>query len=77
MRDRKSDEHRKVAAKKIGRKLAPNEVVHHADEDKDNNAPANLAVDSRGAHTSAHNRTRGISKLRASLRMHREGKRLY
>lgn len=77
MRDRKSDVHRAVAEKKVGRKLGPNEIVHHNDEDKANNADANLVVESRGAHTSAHNRARPLSKLRASLRMHREGRKLY
>jgi len=77
MRDRKSDAHRAIAEKKVGRKLGPNEVVDHKDEDKANNAPANLDVKSRGAHTAQHNRARGLSKLRASLRMHREGRKLY
>lgn len=77
MRDRKSDAHRKVASKKLGRKLAPNEVVHHKDEDKANNADANLVVEPRGPHTAAHNRARKVSKLRESLRMHREGRKLY
>lgn len=77
MRDRKSDTHRKVAERKVGRKLATNEIVHHQDEDKANNAPANLDVAPRGVHTAAHNRSRRTSALRASLRMHREGKKLY
>jgi hypothetical protein len=77
MRDRKSDTHRKVAEKVAGRKLGPNEIVHHKDEDKANNSDANLAVEPRGTHTAAHNRSRGLSKLRASLRMHRDGKKIY
>lgn len=77
MRDRKSDAHRAIAEKKVGRKLAPNEVVDHQDEDKANNAPTNLSVVPRGAHTAAHNRGRKVSKLRASLRMHKEGRKLY
>lgn len=77
MRDRKSDAHRKIAEQKVGRKLGPNEVVDHRDEDKANNAPGNLDVKVRGAHTAQHNKSRGLSKLRASLRMHREGKKLY
>lgn len=77
MRDRKSDAHRKIAANKVGRKLAPNEVVHHADEDKANNVDTNLAVEPRGKHTGAHNRARPLSRLRASLRMVRESRKLY
>lgn len=78
MRDRKSDTaHRQVAEAKLGRKLRPNEVVDHADEDKRNNAPGNLSAQDRGVHTAHHNRTRQLGKLRASLRMVKEGKRLY
>lgn len=78
MRDRKNDHtHRTVAAVKLGRPLKPNEVAHHEDEDKTNNSPANVNATPRSTHTSAHNRTRGLSKLRASLRMVKEGKKLY
>jgi hypothetical protein len=77
MRDRKSDRHRKVAAARAGRKLGPNEVVHHKDEDKSNDNPDNLVVESRSAHTVAHNKTRGLGRLRGALRMHREGRKLY
>lgn len=78
MRDRKSDVHRAAGERKAGRKLGPNDIVHHADEDKANNAPGNLDVSqTRSQHTAAHNRSRGLSKLRAALRMPKEGKRLY
>lgn len=77
MRDRPNDRHRKIAEAKVGRKLGPDEITHHADEDKSNNAPANLDVKSRSKHTSEHNRTRPLSKLRASLRMVKEGRKLY
>ena len=70
MRDRpSSSNHRAVAEAKLGRKLLPNEVVDHADEDKSNNAPANLNPEDRGKHTARHNRSRGLSKLRAALRV--------
>lgn len=78
MRDRKSDSaHRTAAERKIGRKLQPSEVVDHLNEDKGDNSPANLDPKQRGAHTVQHNRSRGLSKLRAALRMHKEGKRIY
>jgi hypothetical protein len=77
MRDRPNDQHRAVAEAKVGRKLTINEIVHHADEDKANNAPANLDVKERGPHTSDHNKNRGLSRLRSALRMVREGKKLY
>lgn len=79
MRDRPDDTHRTIAEKKIGRALLPSEVVDHLDEDKANNAPANLDPKDRGAHTSMHNirRATGLSKLRRSLSMVKEGRKLY
>ena len=78
MRDRKNDAtHHRAAEAALRRKLTPNEVVHHVNEDKADNSPINLAVTSRSVHSAGHNRTRSLSKLRASLRMVREKKRLY
>jgi hypothetical protein len=77
MRDRPNDKHRQVAEAKLGRKLLPTEVVDHVDEDKANNAPANLSPEDRGAHTAKHNKNRGLSKLRSALRMTKEGRKLY
>lgn len=37
-------EHREVAARVLGRPLAGDETVHHEDEDRSNNDPANLFV---------------------------------
>lgn len=77
MRDRPNDQHRAIAERKVGRKLTTDEVVDHADEDKANNAPENLNIQARGKHTTSHNRRRGLSKLRAALRMVKEGRKLY
>ena len=78
MRDRPSDTtHRRVVERKLGRPLTPSEVVHHENEDKADNTSSNLNVKARNVHTSEHNRRRGLSKLRASLRMVQEQKRLY
>jgi hypothetical protein len=78
MRDRKDDHtHRRVAEAKLGRKLKPNEVVDHHNENKTDNSPANVNPEDRGVHTAKHNRNRGLSKLRAALRMVKEGKKVY
>ena len=78
MRDRPSDTaHRRVVERSLGRPLTPNEIVHHANEDKADNTPTNLVVTPRSAHSTEHNKTRGLSKLRASLRMIREKRKLY
>lgn len=77
MRDRKSDIHRTLAQSETSRTLQTDEVVHHRDEDKANNVATNRVVVPRGQHTALHNTTRGLSRLRASLRMVREGRKLY
>lgn len=49
-------EHRIVAEQKIGRSLRDDEVVHHKDEDKQNNHPDNLEVVTRPEHRREHRR---------------------
>ena len=52
-------EHRKVAAKMLGRDLKPGEVVHHMDFNIRNPEPANLMIfPSNSAHTKYHNALR-------------------
>ena len=54
-------EHRIVAEKVLGRRLGPNDVVHHIDGDKTNNTPDNLRVEPRGIHSIVtHPRRRGL-----------------
>lgn len=80
MRDRRDDTtHREIAARKLGRPLAPGEVAHHVDEDKTHNNAANIQVKSRSAHSSDHAtiNARNTSKVRAALRMVKERKKLY
>lgn len=40
----------------IGRHILPTEVVHHEDEDKQNNDPTNLVLMTRAEHTRHHRR---------------------
>ena len=46
--------HRVLAENKIGRLLEKHEIVHHKDEDKDNNDPSNLEVMTRAEHSRLH-----------------------
>lgn len=55
----------------------PGMIRHHKDEDKTNNAPDNLEVESRSAHTTRHNKTRSLGRLRKALTMHKRGEKLY
>ena len=78
MRDRKSDTaHRRAAERKLGRPLQLGELVHHVNESKDDQSHANLDVTSRSIHTTLHNRTRPLSRLRAALRQFKEGRKTY
>jgi len=53
--DTKKLVHRWVMEKKLGRKLEPDEVVHHRDGNKLNNSPDNLHVfSSQEEHHSLH-----------------------
>lgn len=47
-------EHRVVAEEMLGRKLAPEEVVHHKDHNRGNNSPENLQVMKRNDHSRLH-----------------------
>lgn len=47
-------EHRLVMERIIGRYLEPDEVVHHLDGNRQNNAPENLSLLKRGEHVSGH-----------------------
>lgn len=46
--------HRQIMEKHLGRKLLPEEIVHHKDEDKLNNDIENLEVMTRAEHNKLH-----------------------
>lgn len=47
-------QHRVVAERKLGRALAPGEIVHHKDGNKKNNHPDNLEVMTQAQHMREH-----------------------
>jgi hypothetical protein len=47
---------------RIGRRLLPDEVVHHIDGDRKNNTDDNLALMTRAAHTRLHRREQRLMK---------------
>ena len=71
MRDRKSDAHTRVVA------AGPGMIRHHKDEVKEHNTADNLDVMTRGAHTTLHNKTRELGKLRKALTMANRKEKLY
>jgi len=46
--------HREIMEQKLGRKLRPDEIVHHKDENKLNNDPDNLKVTNLSKHMKHH-----------------------
>jgi hypothetical protein len=46
--------HRHVMWMKLGRRIRGDEFVHHVDEDKENNDPSNLVIQSRSEHAVTH-----------------------
>ena len=47
-------EHRKVVEEELGRPLRSDEIVHHDDENKQNNDPTNLILTNRADHLREH-----------------------
>lgn len=58
-------EHVTAMEERLGRKLLPDEIVHHIDGNKQNNAPNNLALMTRSGHMRHHKMIERISKCQA------------
>lgn len=67
-------EHRLVVESKIGRFLRKNEIVHHIDENKLNNAPENLRVMTQSEHLSLHRRKEFFCSIKNCMKKHRARK---
>jgi len=52
--------HRLLLEFKLGRKLKPNEVTHHINEDKQDNRLENLEVREKGKHQRQHQIKKGL-----------------
>lgn len=55
-------EHVVLIEQRIGRRILPDEVVHHIDGDRSNNSIDNLALMTRAAHARLHRREEALSK---------------
>jgi HNH endonuclease len=51
-----------IMEQRIGRRLKPDEVVHHIDGNRSNNSDDNLALMTRAAHTRLHQREKRFTK---------------
>lgn len=79
MRDRKSDAHRQVAARKLGRPIKPGHDIDHLNSDKGDNSPANLGELSHSAHSrlSQTPGRKSLAALQKSLTMVRDRRKSY
>ena len=59
--------HDVIVEQRIGRRLLPNEIVHHDDEDRGNNDPSNLILMTRDEHARLHRRRRSERRLKSQL----------
>ena len=56
------DEHRFIMEQHIGRKLKPDEIVHHKDGDKTNNDIGNLELMTTSEHSRMHTKGKPLSQ---------------
>lgn len=60
-------EHKVIMENLIGRRLQPNEIVHHIDGNKLNNEPTNLLLMTQSEHTKYHMGQRRLQYVTASV----------
>lgn len=69
--------YRMVAAIKLGRPLTSEEIVHHIDNDRNNNSPDNLTILTQSEHTRQHMQGRTLSvTTRRKISEAKKGSRL-
>ena len=56
-----------IVEQRIGRRLLPNEIVHHDDEDRGNNDPSNLILMTRAEHSRMHRRREAERRMQNQL----------
>lgn len=69
-------EHKLTAVNKIGRKLKPNEVIHHVNRNRKNNSSKNIEVLTKSKHDELH-KNELVSALKKSRDMGRGPKNIY
>ena len=65
-------EHIRVIELSIGRRIFPNECVHHKDHDRKNNAIENLELMNRGEHSQIHSKLTKDQAKEIILACHRK-----
>lgn len=60
--------HRYVMEQHLGRKLLSSEIVHHKDENKQNNDISNLEITNRSAHARHHSHVIAVREFKGEIK---------